>query len=230
LAQRASASSLLRDFRVEVIHHGLDTTIFKPIEQRLAREKLNLPQDNVYVLFGATKATSDLRKGFHLLEPALQLLSRTEWQDRLETVIFGADEPMNAPNLGFKSHYLGRLDDDFSVVLAYSAADVTIVPSLYEAFGQTAFESLACGTPVVAFNTTGLKDIVEHQQNGYLARPYEVEDLAKGIAWVLEDKERLKKLCERAREKVEQEFNLELQAKNYLSLFKEVSISSTIYD
>jgi glycosyltransferase involved in cell wall biosynthesis len=222
LAQCASASSLFRDFRVEVIPHGLDITTFKPIEQRLAREILNLPPDKQIVLFGAIKATSDQRKGFHLLQPALQFLSQTEWQDRLETAIFGASEPMDTPNLGFKSHYLGRLNDDFSLVLAYSAADVMIVPSLQESFGQTAFESLACGTPVVGFNATGLKDIVEHEQNGYLAQPYEVEDLARGIAWVLEDRERYEKLCDRAREKVEQEFTIDLQAQRYLALYLDI--------
>ena len=50
-----------------------------------------------------------------------------------------------------------------------------------EAFGQTAFERLACGTPVVCFDATGLLDIVEHQINGYLAKPFDTSDLAAGI-------------------------------------------------
>ena len=49
----------------------------------------------------------------------------------------------------------------------YSLADVTIVPSKMEVLGQTALESLACGTPVVAFNNTGLSDIIIHKKNGY---------------------------------------------------------------
>ena len=97
-----------------------------------------------------------------------------------------------------------------------------LVPSIQEAFGQTASESLACGIPVVAFDATGLKDIVEHQQNGYLAKPFEPEDLAQGIAYILEDKERHQTLCDRAREKAEKEFTLELQAWRYLSLFNEI--------
>ena len=106
--------------------------------------------------------------------------------------------------------------------LVYSAADVMIVPSLQETFGQTASEALACGTPVVAFNATGLKDIVEHQQNGYLAQPYEIDDLARGIAWVLENDQRHRKLAYHAREKVEQEFALEIPARRYKSLFNEI--------
>ncbi|WP_333442988.1 glycosyltransferase [Microcoleus sp. herbarium2] len=68
----------------------------------------------------------------------------------------------------------------------------------------TASEALACGTPVVAFDMTGLKDIVDRQQNGYLTKPYETEDLARGIAWVLEDPDRHQKLCRSARLKVEE--------------------------
>jgi glycosyltransferase involved in cell wall biosynthesis len=75
---------------------------------------------------------------------------------------------------------------------------------------------------VVAFNSTGLKDIVDHQLNGYLAKPYEIEDLAKGINWVLTDPSRHYQLKRHAREKAEQAFPLELQARRYLSLFNEI--------
>lgn len=59
------------------------------------------------------------------------------------------------------------------------------VPSRLETFGQTASEAHACGTPVVAFNTGGLADIVAHRETGYLATPFDAQDLATGIEWVL---------------------------------------------
>ncbi|MBW4601123.1 MAG: glycosyltransferase family 4 protein [Calothrix sp. FI2-JRJ7] len=222
LASTAKSSSLFRDSRIEVIPHGLDTSSFRPVNQRIARELLNLPQDKKLIVFGAIEATSDRNKGFHLLLPALHKLSKSGYSNDWEVVIFGASRPDNPPDLGFKTHYLGHLYDDISLVSVYSAASVMLVPSLQESFGQTASESLACGTPVVAFNSTGLKDIVDHQENGYLAKPYEVEDFAKGIYWVLEDKDRLEKLGFYAREKAEREFTLELQARRYYSLFQEI--------
>lgn len=222
MAECASSSSLFKDLRVEVIPFCLDTESYKPSNRLVARELLNLPQDKQLILFGAFSATKDQRKGFHLLLPALQSLSKSGWGDQIELVVFGASQPEKPVDLGFKAHYLGHLNDDNSLALVYSAADVMIVPSIQESFGQTASESLACGTPVVAFNATGLKDIVDHQQNGYLAHPFEIEDLAKGIAWVLEDIVRHQKLCNRAREKAEQEFALELQARRYLSLYDEI--------
>lgn len=226
LAQCARSSSLFQNLRIEVIPHGLDTQKYRPINQHFAREALNLPQDKKLILFGAIEATSDRNKGFHLLQPALQELSKSGWKDDLEVVIFGASQPENPPDLGFKTHYLGHLHDAISLATVYSAADVMLVPSLQESFGQTASESFACGTPVVAFNSTGLKDIVDHQQNGYLAKPYEVEDFAKGITWVLENEQRLQKLSFYARDKAEQEFTLELQARRYSALFQEILMTA----
>jgi glycosyltransferase involved in cell wall biosynthesis len=222
LAKCASASSLFKDRPVEVIPNGLDSERYKPIERRLARSILTLPQDKQLILFGAMGATSDSRKGFHLLQLALQHLSQSLDRENIEVVVFGSSQPERAIDLGFKSHYLGYLQDEIALALVYSAADVMIVPSVQEAFGQTASEALACGTPVVCFDTTGLKDIVEHQENGYRAKGFSAEDLANGIAWVLQDEQRWKALSRRAREKVEQEFTLEIQARRYLKLYQEV--------
>ena len=64
--------------------------------------------------------------------------------------------------------------------------------------------------------------MIKHQENGYLAKPFEVEDLARVINWVLEDTEMYNQLCIRARQKVEQEFTLEIQASKYLKLYNEI--------
>lgn len=222
MADCVRASSLLGEQRVEVIPFCLDTERYRPVDPKVARDLLKLPQDKQIILFGALSATADKRKGFHLLLPALQKLSQSGWRDKIELAVFGASEPENPVDLGFKAHYLGSFQDDLALALVYSAADVMIAPSLQESFGQTASEALACATPVVAFNATGLKDIVDHQHNGYLAQPYEVKDLAQGIAWVLEDGERHKALSFQARAKAERVFALELQAHRYVALFEEI--------
>lgn len=226
MADCARSSSLFKNRRIEVIPLGLDTEKYKPINRQVARELLNLPQDKQLVLFGAINSTSDHRKGFQFLLPALQRLSDSGWTDQIELVVFGASKPEKPIDLGFNTHYLGRVHDDISLALIYSAADVMVVPSVQEAFGQTASEAFSCGTPVVAFNGTGLKDIVDHQQNGYLATPFEVDDLAKGIAWILEDGERQQKLRFEARQKSLREFAKEVQARRYLSLYEEIKAAS----
>ncbi|MBF2067351.1 MAG: glycosyltransferase family 4 protein [Calothrix sp. C42_A2020_038] len=222
LATCARQSTLFKNYRVEVIPNGLDTRIYKPISKQIARELLNLPIDKQLVVFGALQATSDSRKGLHLLQPALQDLSKAGWSEQIELVIFGSSTPENSPEFGFKSHYLGTLSDDLMLALVYSAADVFVAPSTQENLANTVMESLACGTPCVAFNIGGMPDMIEHQKNGYLAQPYKIDDLAKGIAWVLEDPDRYQKLAKGAITKVEQEFTLLIQARRYTSLFQEI--------
>ncbi len=222
LANRASSSSLFRNLRVEVIPNGLNTERYKPVNRSIARELLNLPQDRQLVLFGAINATSAHLKGFNLLQPALQSLCGSGWHDKIELIIFGSSQPDAQTEFGFKTHYLDKLSDDISLALVYAAADVFIAPSIQDNLPNTVMEAIACGIPCVAFSIGGMPEMIEHRKNGYLAQPFEVEDLAQGIAWVLENKERHQKLCARARNKAEQEFTEELQARRYASLFAEI--------
>lgn len=218
----ARSSSLFQNRRIELIPNGIDTEVYRPLNKQAAREFLRLPQDKQLILFGALQATSDDRKGFQLLQPALQRLSKLDDRDNLELVVFGANKPDSPVDFGLKTHYLGTLNDDLSLVLAYSAADAFVLPSVQDNLPNTIMEALACGTPCIGFEIGGVPDMVKHEQNGYLARPYKVADLAAGISWVLEDLTRLEKMGDRARQKAEQEFTLEVQANRYLTLFKDL--------
>lgn len=222
LAKCAGESSLFTDTRIEVIPYGLDTNIYKPIDKQIARKLLGLPEDKQLILFLSLAATSDHRKGFHLLQPALHKLSQAGVQDQIELLVVGASRPEKAVEFGFKSHYLGTLNDDLTLALAYSAADVFVAPSVQDNLPNTVMEALACGTPSVAFNIGGMPDMIEHRQNGYLAQAYQIEDLAQGITWVIENEARHQKLSHRAREKAEQEFTLSIQANRYSSLFNDI--------
>ena len=219
LAECAHSSSLFKNVPIEVIPNGLDLRRYKPIERRTVREMLNLPPNKQLILFGAIKATSDFRKGFHLLQKTLQTLSGLGWQDKIELVVFGSSQPDGQTDLGLKTHYLGKLSDDISLAQVYAAADIFVAPSLQDNLPNTVVEAISCGTPCAAFKIGGMPEIIEHYSNGYLAQPFEAEDLAKGIVWILENKERHQKLGDRAREKAEHEFSLELQAQRYEALY-----------
>lgn len=222
LAECARSSSLFRDIRVEVIPNGIDLKLFKPIDQQVAREILGVPLGKKLILFGAMNAASDPRKGFHYLQPALQILAKEGWGDSAELMIFGSTKPLNPPELGLKAHYLGRLYDDITLTLLYSAADVFVAPSIEENLVNTIVESLSCGTPCVAFDIGGMPDMIDHQENGYLARPFETSDLAQGISWVISNSERWSQLSGRSRQKAEDNFELQKVAKRYVELYQEV--------
>lgn len=211
-------SYLLNDRKHYSIGNPIDTNIFKPFDKEKARELWNLPKNKKLVLFGAMSATSDKNKGFKELSDAISKMVKTL---DIEFVIFGSSRPQNAPDFGFKIHYLGKLADDVSLVTLYSAVDVMVVPSIQEAFGQTASEAMSCGTPVVAFGATGLLDIVDHKINGYLAQPYCATDLKTGIEWIVNN-ENYNELCKNARKKTISEFDSKVVANKYINLYKEI--------
>jgi glycosyltransferase involved in cell wall biosynthesis len=222
IAECARRSNLFKHRRIEVIPNSIDGSIFKPRSKATVREILELPQDKQIILFSALEATSDERKGFQYLVGALQQLAQTDFKQRAELVVVGASQPSNPPDLGMKANYLGMLNDNLTLAMAYAAADVAIVPSLQDACPKIPIEALACGTPVVCFDTGGLKDIVEHEQTGYRAKCYRSRDLAQGIAWVLQDRDRWNALSQQARIKVEREFTQQVQAQAYLKLYREL--------
>ncbi len=212
------SSTLLKDKKNITISNPIDTNIYKPFDKYKARELWNLPQQKKLILFGAISATSDPRKGFMELSVALQLLDK---KLNIEFIVFGSSQPTNAPDFGFKTHYLGRIYDDISLMTLYNAVDVMVVPSLQENLSNAIMESLSCGTPVVAFNVGGNSDLIDHTQNGYLAKPFDSKDLANGIEWILTNPN-YKELSKNAREKVLREFDSRVVAEKYIKLYKEI--------
>jgi glycosyltransferase involved in cell wall biosynthesis len=222
LGKCAQASSLFHDTRIEVIPNGLDLSRYKPTDRHIARDLLSLPQDKKLILFGGASCMSDPNKGFVTLAEALRTLAGKGWHEEAEVVVFGSSKPANPPNLCLKAHYFGWLNDDATIALLYSAADLCVVPSFQENLSYAAMESTACGTPCVAFNQGGMPDLIEHNRTGYLARAYDPDDLAQGIAWVLGNEERWRGLSVQARKKAEQEFAFEKVAGCYVELYKEI--------
>jgi glycosyltransferase involved in cell wall biosynthesis len=222
LAEMARSSSLFKDKRIEVIPNGIDTNKYQPLDKRVARDACGLPQDKKLVLFSAFNVVTDKRKGNQFFVPALRKMAEEGWGENTELVVIGASLPENPPDLGLKVHYMGHLSDEISQVLLYAAADVTVAPSMQENLSNTVMESLSCGTPVVAFNIGGMPDMINHQQNGYLATPFEKDELAAGIMWVLEDNVRHDTLSQRARQTVLERYSLKLVAHRYLALYESI--------
>ena len=223
IADCARKSFLFRDCRIERIPSGTDLTIFKPVDKTQARDLLQLPQDKKLILFGAVNALGEPRKGGTYLLKALNLLRDYQDARDIEVVVFGTHRSLQGQP--FQAHSLGYLHDNVTLALVYSACDVFVAPSLEDNLPNTVIESLACGTPCVAFNIGGMPDMIEHQQNGYLAARCDGEDLARGIIWILEDEDRYRELSLQAREKAENEFDIKKIAKRYVELYKHVKFN-----
>ncbi|MBY5267712.1 glycosyltransferase family 4 protein [Spiribacter salinus] len=219
LADCARDSALMRDWPVSVVANPIDTERWKPLEQALARELLGLPADVPLVLFGAMGGGRDPRKGFDLLMQALEHLGSDPRANGMELVVFGQLSPQSPSDLGFPIHYTGHLHDDLSLRALYSAADAMVIPSRQDNLPNTGVEAHACATPVIAFHTGGLPDIVDHQRTGYLAQAFDTEDLAKSIAFVL-DQRKTEPSGDQAREKALKQFSYEVVAPQYMAVYE----------
>jgi glycosyltransferase involved in cell wall biosynthesis len=224
MAEQAKSSSLFSQRRVEVIPNGVNTSAYKPVDRHFARDIFGLPRDGTFILFGAVKARDDERKGYGVLQQALNFISRSEKPPEL--VVFGASEPAVNQNSPLPIRFVGHLHDDAALSLLYSACDVFVTPSPQESFSLVTLEALACGLPVVAFAGSGPTDLIDHQRNGYLARPCDPVDLARGIEWILQDAERHRSLRLSARKKAEEEFSIDRVAKRHLDFYQSVIMTT----
>jgi glycosyltransferase involved in cell wall biosynthesis len=207
---------LFEDATVKVIPNGLDVESFRPRESNTVRSRLSIDPEVKLICFGADWETP--RKGTDLLYEALENIDTQA--ESVQVAMFGHMDT-DTPDPDVPIHRLGFVDDEVLQAL-YSDADVMVVPSRQEAFGQTASEALASGTPVVAFNATGPKDIVDHKRNGYLATPFDTDDLAQGIDWVLADTDRRERLSKRARKSAVEQFSIKTVSNQYQKLYKKL--------
>ncbi len=213
-----SKSSLLKDKTHLNLPNPINTKTFKRINKNVARQIWSLPTNKKLILFGAVNATSDPRKGFNKLNRALEKIS----DSNAEFIVFGASKPISpTQKTDCKINYLGNIYDDKSLMILYNAVDVMIVPSLQENLSNTIMESLACATPVVAFNIGGNSDLIIHKQNGYLAKAFDSDDLAYGIKWILNNTN-YNALCLCARQQIKKHFDSHIVAREYIELYKTI--------
>jgi glycosyltransferase involved in cell wall biosynthesis len=219
IADIARQSPLLGRFAVHLIPNGLDTTIFAPVPKAQARESLQIGPSERVILFSAESLT-DRRKGGAQMQAAISRLAETE--QNLTVLLTGGNAKNVAMPASVRTRLTGSINDDNTLATIYSAADAFVLPTLAENLPNGVLESMACGTAPVVFDVGGCKDAVRHLETGYLAKYADVEDLAQGIRLLLNDDELRDRLSRRSREVATSEYGIELQAKRFLSLYREI--------
>jgi glycosyltransferase involved in cell wall biosynthesis len=218
MAKCARESVLFRNTPVHVIPNPLEMTeLWRPIPQRFARISLGLDPEKQFVLAGSAGGMPHL-KGEDLLRKCMQEVSAAA-PGKAELLVFGQHRPAGPADWPCPVHWLGPVRDDHMLSMLYSAADVTIVPSRQDNLPNTAIESHACGTPVVAFAIGGLPDIVTPRETGWLAAPFDTHDLAQGVLWVLGDNARRSAMSAAARASAIEKYSPQVIASQYLKVY-----------
>ena len=216
MAQLVQKSSLLGRFPVTIIPNGLDTEEFAPRDIRMAREALGLPQDAKVILFVADSVSRE-RKGLGLLSKALERLSRIP---NLCLATVGGGAPLlDGP---IRVCHLGRTDNDRLLSFIYSAADIFVIPSLEDNMPNTVLESLACGTPVVGFDTGGIPEMVRPGVTGTLVPVGDSVALEQARAALLQDDATREEMSRNCRRIAVEEYSLEGLGRNYRHLYERI--------
>ena len=220
LAAEAARSSLLRNLPMTVIHCGLDVETFAPRDRLHARSVLGMPADAAVVLFVADIATSRL-KGFAILAEALRGVSGSSSPFLLSVGGGTPALPAGMPHIHF-----GHVAGDRLLSVIYSAADVFVIPSLQDAFPQTALEAIACGTPIIGSAVGGIPEIVQHGTTGYLVPPRDPRALGAAIAELFENPAKRAEMSANCRRIAVEEYSLEVPARRYAQLYENVLADS----
>jgi len=186
MANLAKTSKLTQGHKVVSIPNAIDTDLFCPQDKMQARQAFNLPKDKRLLLFSCQRIT-DERKGFHYFVEALQLLKqqRPDLAKGTEIVVVGGEAESLRHRVPFNIFPISYVSDPQKMVQLYNAVDLYVTPSLQDNLPNTIMESMACGTPCVGFNVGGIPEMIDHQENGYVAAYKDAQDFANGILWTL---------------------------------------------
>jgi len=216
-------SSLMQDKPALQIPNTLETNIFKPADKAQAKKQLGLPEDKFIFLTGFMPSRKDMHKGTSYLLESLELLKERLGVNaqHIELVVFGNRNAKDVPDFSFKTSFLGTINDDAKLAMCYAAADVFLIPSLEDNLPYTVMESLSCGTPVVAFTTGGIPDMVQHLQNGYLAEYRSAKSFADGMEWAIKHEDSAA-LQQQSRQTVMDKFAEQVIAQKHIQLYSQL--------
>jgi len=217
LADLVRESPLFEGKPIRVIPNGLDTAVFRPpVDRDAVRRKFGLGPEERVVLLAANHLHSPVKGVPHAVE-ALNRLNTSG----LTVMLVGADSEKAAAQLAPRSLPLGSQREPAKMAECYAAADLFLMPSLEEVFGMVAAESLACGTPVVAYATGGIPEVLGSEACGILVPTGDIAALADAVGRLLSSPETARKMGRAGARRAAERFSVRRQSNDFLALYRE---------
>jgi glycogen synthase len=205
--------------RIEIIHNGIDPDKWQytPLTDEL-RHRVGIKNEYIFFVGRPTK-----QKGMEYLIQASDYLPKDiqivmaatgsdtkEYEEELEKMV----EPRK------NIIWIRELLPVTEYIQLYSSATVFVCPSVYEPFGITNLEAMACKTPVVASAVGGIKEVVVNEETGLLVEPKDVSQLKEAVIRILKDKKLRNKFGENSRKRIEQCFTWKSIAQKTKNLYE----------
>jgi glycosyltransferase involved in cell wall biosynthesis len=217
--ERAKQSMLSR-VPIYEIPNGVDTDAYQPLDRQECRHILRIPKSKKVLMFAAT-ALNAVNKGGDLLVRAIQLLP-SSLKAEVMLLMLGEGGETFQELVDVETVNLGYVNYDRLKSVAYSAADLFVLPSRGESLSLVLQESMACGTPMVAFRAGGMIDLVRPGLTGYLAKRDDPEDLSKVIVQLLENDTLRAYMGQQCRRIALEEYSLELHVNRHIELYRQL--------
>jgi glycosyltransferase involved in cell wall biosynthesis len=200
---------------IKYIPHGIDTNLFSPRKREQSRRRFSIPSNSTVLLF-VSSGLSNPVKGMKYLIAALNQVE----SENISLLAIGNNKlPENELSTKFDLHTPGYIENN-DLPAAYTAADITIIPSLYESFGLVATESMACETPVIAYKTSGLQEQIT-DSTGWLAEFKSVRSLSEKIQEAMENKQQYKRKGKKARKRILNKYTQDRFIRDHKEIYKE---------
>ncbi len=216
--ERVKSSPILSHLPLHYVPYGVDTRIFKAQDKASARAELGIPADAHVIAFRSVSGRRNF-KGGEYIETALM-----EYQPTRDTYLVTFEDSRALVELRGKYKFveMGWVSDQQVISRALNAADIFLMPSIAEAFGLMAVESMACGTPAIVFEGTALPETIDAPRSG-IAVPYQDSAaLGRAIKDVFDNPDYLAELRENALRHVARKHSFEAYASGYLNLYREL--------
>ena len=212
--------SILHPWRKRVIPNGVDLTVYRPGDQRQARDALGLPQNAFICMFiASTVSHTNPYKDYTTIERAVQMVAEQVPVTDLMFVCVGGSSKAVADS---RFRYTGYVADPHRVALYYQAADVLLHAANAENFPCVILEALACGTPVIATAVGGIPEQVVDGQTGFLVSRRDAEAMAQHTLCLFQDRDMRRQMGHKAALRAEEHYCLLAQAETYVSWFQEL--------
>lgn len=218
--------SMLKRFPIYHIPNGVDTELYQPVDPDLSRLALGIPKKSKVLMFAATHL-KQYGKGGDLLIEALKNLPKALKNEMLLLLLGSAGETIGKI-AGIKSLNLGYITNERIKLIAYSAADLFILPTRSEGLSLVLLESMSCGTPMLSFRVGGNPDLVRDGITGYLAEPENAKELSSNITKLIEDELLRNKMAQNCRKIALKEFSADIETKRYIELYQKL-LSGQVY-
>jgi len=213
---------------VRVIPPGVNVDTFRPLSPGESRVETGLPRPYIFCL-----SRIDSNKGHDLLLRAFDIVRRSvpdihlvigggslHPEQREQDVLNSMKAIITEKNMADRAHLTGYVPDEL-LVPYYQQAEFFVLPSLFEPFGMTVQEAMACGKAVVASRLGGIREVIVSGENGFLVDPSDAEEFAQAMVRLVQDTGLRDKIGERGRETIRESYSWDAISHRHLEFYRE---------